>query len=568
MTTPSQITVYQRSDGAKKILKSAQFLASGGEANIYNDGQYVYKLYHNAAAARKRGLEQRFDFLTQSGLSADLMVLPTDLLVDAKGNALGLKMPYIQGVELVRCFTTPWRTQHGFGWEETWSVCQKMRSCVDIAHAKNIYMVDANEYNWMLHGTSVVAIDIDSWWIPGYPATAIVPSIEDPLVNNQHFNESSDWFSWAVVTFTLWTGIHPYKGMHPKYGKGSLQERMRDGVSIFNPEVQCPGALRSMDNIPFMLRKWYEDVFSHKTRCAPPTLQGTYAQAMAKQSVGMSAIAWTLRSSGRVQIDSPKTSPSPVRAIFADALLLQDGSWRDPSLMDLGLMHCKELKAFQDRSATVMMVGGKPTIVQRCDVPDIPADATLWSSNGRLFACVPDDVQGLWEYTRLSMGNAVRYSVSMRWGVVTKATRFYRNVFVQKMMGSAFLGVVDTSGIIQLRANYLDDLEVIDAFAMDAQTVWIAGMRKVDAQPVVLGVDTTTGVWLEKEVDTPDLLAALLPSGVGVCCVQGQLWLTRGNKREYVDAPQGWDTPGLRLVGSSKGLYAVVADQVYRWQMR
>jgi len=115
----------------------------------------------------------------------------------------------------------------------------------------------------------VLFIDADSYQTKSFPATAIMPSIKDWKVQNNKFTTDSDWYSFGVVTFQMWTGIHPYKGRYKKKPM-TFEERIQHGISVFNQDVGIPKAAYPFDMIPKGYREWYEAVFEKGRRCAPP----------------------------------------------------------------------------------------------------------------------------------------------------------------------------------------------------------------------------------------------------------------------------------------------------------
>ena len=62
-------------------------------------------------------------------------------------------------------------------------------------------------------------------------------SIRDPLTPKNGFNKLTDWYSYAIVTFQMYIGIHPFKGIHPDYKPKDLELRMKDGASVFDKKV-------------------------------------------------------------------------------------------------------------------------------------------------------------------------------------------------------------------------------------------------------------------------------------------------------------------------------------------
>jgi hypothetical protein len=111
-------------------------------------------------------------------------------------------------------------------------------------------------------------IDTDSFQTPGYPATAIMPSIRDPKA--QVFTVLSDWYSWGILAFQSYINIHPYKGSHPDYSAMDWPRRMHDNVSVFDKKVTLPPVCNPLSVIPKNHLHWFEAVFQKGERSVPP----------------------------------------------------------------------------------------------------------------------------------------------------------------------------------------------------------------------------------------------------------------------------------------------------------
>ena len=72
------------------------------------------------------------------------------------------------------------------------------------------------------------------------------------------------------MTFQLYTGIHPFKGRHPKYKPGDLDGRMTDSVSVFDPNVRVPKTCGDLSGIPGPHLAWYRSLFVDNHRSVPP----------------------------------------------------------------------------------------------------------------------------------------------------------------------------------------------------------------------------------------------------------------------------------------------------------
>lgn len=247
------------------VLSPSDYVTSGGEGSIYVQGKMVYKILDPSKP--KPYLEGKIQLL--SVLKHRAIVAPRDVLYDKIGDVVGYSMPYVKGEAMVRYFTNDFRNQQNYGDKETLQAVHVMKDINSSAHAAGALIVDGNEMNYLCdnHG-DVVIIDVDSWQIGSYKATAIMASIRD--YHSQSFSELTDWFSWGIVSFQLFTGIHPFKGRHPKYKPGSWVERMKANISVFDKDVILPAAVRPLVDIPPNLAAWYEAAFQTGERQLPP----------------------------------------------------------------------------------------------------------------------------------------------------------------------------------------------------------------------------------------------------------------------------------------------------------
>ncbi|MCA9488920.1 MAG: hypothetical protein KC621_03335, partial [Myxococcales bacterium] len=112
-----------------------------------------------------------------------------------------------------------------------------------------------------------VLIDVSSWQLPGWPATAIQDTVRDRHATG--FERGTDWFAFAVTTLQLLLGVHPYRGTHPTV-KG-LEQRMIRRLSVLRPEVRLPPVAWPTDVVPPRWLDWYRAVLDGTERCAPPS---------------------------------------------------------------------------------------------------------------------------------------------------------------------------------------------------------------------------------------------------------------------------------------------------------
>lgn len=266
-------------------LTNNNFLASGGEADVYLIGNTVYKIFQNG---RESSFIQKLN--TLKGLDKNTIIHPNSILFDMGGNFVGYSMQYVNdGESLSKLFTKSYKSRNNITTDTLLSLIENMRNTTEFIHNKNCLIVDGNENNYVFNKKAVshpYFIDVDSYQTKDHKATAFSPIITDPLAlkNGMSFSKESDWYSYAIVTFQLLTNIHPFKGNHPKYTKKDVLLRMADNVSVFNKEVQMPSSVEDFSIIPKGLLGWYEDLFVKGIRTAPPSNMFQNAPVKAKET--------------------------------------------------------------------------------------------------------------------------------------------------------------------------------------------------------------------------------------------------------------------------------------------
>lgn len=247
-------------------LTDRNFKASGGEGSVYIKGNTVYKIYHDG----KPVIEER-KLLELQKIQNSNVIVPKELLVNSKGQVIGYTMDKIdKGIELCQLFNKAFKDRHSISEKIILELIYNFKKLIEDVHFSNCIIVDLNEFNFLVDSkfSSIYAIDTDSYQTPSYKASALMESIRDRHSKHNEFTVYTDWFAFGIVTFQLWIGIHPYKGMNKKFK--TLEERMKNNISVLNSEVHIPSICPSFDTIPSGLRKWYEDIFEKGVRTLPP----------------------------------------------------------------------------------------------------------------------------------------------------------------------------------------------------------------------------------------------------------------------------------------------------------
>lgn len=267
-------------NGAIVTLTDKHYKASGGEAAIYVHNGKAYKLYHEPD--KKMLPQQKMREL--AAISNSQVVIPKEVIYDvSKGKPLGYTTDFIDNSEpLIKLFTRTFKDDNNIGFHMVNDLVKQMQLVVADVHSSKCLIVDLNELNVLVkfdaNSIEPWFIDTDSYSTPSFKATAIMDSVRDRRVSKYdskgmlHYNpdEMSDWFSWAIVTFWMYTNIHPFRGGHPNYKPKDKQKQMDDGVSVFHPGVRLPPSVNDFKLIPKRHLEWYKQIFLKNDRSVPP----------------------------------------------------------------------------------------------------------------------------------------------------------------------------------------------------------------------------------------------------------------------------------------------------------
>lgn len=256
--------------GKKKItLGQNEYKAQGGEGIVYVKNGLAFKIYHDPSKMIPEG-----KLLELKQITTENVLAPRDVLYDPKTKkAVGFTMPFVDNTEyLTKLFSRKFKTDNHITPDMVVALVSQMQRQLNDLHHENILVGDYNEMNFLLDSKFAVPyhIDVDSYQTANFPCTAIMDSVRDRRLPFGKFDLESDWFSWAVVTFQMYTGIHPYKGRHPDFKTTELDERMTQNISVFDPAVKIPKNCQDFSAIPTNQLDWYKNVFIKGERSLPP----------------------------------------------------------------------------------------------------------------------------------------------------------------------------------------------------------------------------------------------------------------------------------------------------------
>jgi serine/threonine protein kinase len=248
-----------------ETLEKRNYLSSGGEGSIYVKDKTAYKIYIDKHKVIPENKIKELSVLTSPNI-----IKPERLILDKNNNAIGYTMKYIKDtIALCQIFTKAFKLRNNIQTKDIVALVTQFRDTVKHCHDNNILIVDLNELNFLMDSTkfkNIYFIDVDSYQTPLYSATALMESIRDRHATK--WSTYTDWFSFGIITFQMFTGIHPYKGKHAKYS--TLDERMQNNISVFNKNVGIPLTTLPFTDIPEMFKNWYEAIFEKGVRIDPP----------------------------------------------------------------------------------------------------------------------------------------------------------------------------------------------------------------------------------------------------------------------------------------------------------
>lgn len=262
-------------NGQRITLTQNQFVAKGGEGSIYKRDAVAYKIYEDLAKMVPLGKLQELAILEHPNI-----IRPKDLIYNNKKDCVGFTTDWAADcVVLCRLFTNNFRDANNISSDSTLELIENIKKTTHFIHQKNCLIVDGNELNYLIAPDfkTPYFIDVNSWQTPNYPATAIMPTIRD--WSSKDFSVLTDWFSFAVISFQLFTGIHPFKGRYKNPKENDLPTRVSKNISVFNKDVAVPTNIRDFNLIPSKYKDWFFSLFEKGKRELPPELPGAIAVA-------------------------------------------------------------------------------------------------------------------------------------------------------------------------------------------------------------------------------------------------------------------------------------------------
>jgi len=446
-------------NGQQITLTQKDYVTKGGEGSIYKKGDVAFKIYEDL---NKMIPVAKIGELSQ--LDHDSIVRPQAVVYNDKKHELGFTMAWLGGNKYAMCkmFTNNFRKNNNIENDQVIQLVENIKQATQFIHDHKCLIVDNNELNYMVADDFVTPyfIDVNAWKTRSYPPTAIMPSIRDWTTDD--FTVLSDWFSFAIVTFQLFVGIHPFKGKHPGYKKNDFTKRIRECVSVMNSSVTLPPTVRDFNLIPAAYKDWYYKLFENGERKPPPQTPGMAGVAQVVVHLIQSTDNFSIRELQEFKED----------VLYHDATL---GLTKTPNRIYLGRA---DYKVQSDVEVLFTPLKNQPILVKHTDNrvkfnaqgfigddPKLDVECTdMAIINNTLFL---KNRERLMEITFKHMGEKIHPIIKTTWTIEPNSSQIFTNVIVQSVLGKAYLAIplptFDKSSFIIKPVPELNDFQIMDA---------------------------------------------------------------------------------------------------------
>jgi hypothetical protein len=306
--------------------------------------------------------------------------------------------------------------------------------------------------------SDVYFLDVDSYQTPSYPATALAENVRDRHATG--FNEGTDWFACAIVSFQMFTGLHPYRGLYPPLN--GLDERMKANVSVLHAGVSVPPACLPFSVIPPAYLDWYRAVLEDGRRLPPPSECGMQ-NANCGLSVGAERSA--ILPSGSLDVKLLGTYDADIWDYLNGATLTARSVYQGVQRVAATPHPTARLALTKRGRVVVAYLDGQQLWLQDLDggaalKTTLEADA-INTSAGRLFL-----KRGamLAEVDVLEFGGRILAALRPLGQVLPHAAQMFAGVVIQNLLGGYYASLFTSAGVChQARLPELDGYQILEA---------------------------------------------------------------------------------------------------------
>lgn len=444
-------------------LTNNDFIASGGEGAIYKKDTTAYKIYTEPRKMIPVGKIHEL-----ASIADPNVIKPEHVIFDKNdkngGTPVGYTMRYVNDTTvLCQTFTKSFRDRNNITNDMMLKLVQKLQKLISNVHKAKVLAVDLNEMNFLVNNygfNEIYAIDVDSYQTPHYPATALMETIRDRH-NPNKFSEATDWFAFAIVSFQMFIGIHPYKGKHPTIP--DLDTRMMQNVSVLYKErgveiVGVPKACYPFSVIPKAYLDWYNLVLEKGERIPPPAdinkaviPVAAFVQAVSSDKIDITDL-WTFYDRNHLNeiVDFYESRGKAIiltkKSIFINNNLVTN-------------LYRHVLGAVINSKDEVVVINKDGIFRANTDNPisfGYKIDDAM-SYNGRFYVQNDDKILEVVLAENIITAKVVA-------NIHPNATKLYPGVVIQNLLGAAYVSVFpETNTAYQVRIREIEGSKVVDA---------------------------------------------------------------------------------------------------------
>jgi len=469
-------------NGAIVTLTDKHYKASGGEAAIYVHNGKAYKLYHEPDK-KMLPLQKMKELAT---ISNSQVVIPKEVVYDvSKGIPLGYTTDFIDNSEpLIKFFTRTFKDDNNISFQMVNDLVKQIQMVVADVHAAKCLVVDLNELNILakFDASSIEPwfIDTDSYSTPSFKATAIMDSVRDRRVSKYdskgtlHYNpdEMSDWFSWAIVTFWLYTNIHPFRGGHPNYRPKDKQKQMDDGISVFHPGIRLPPSVNDFRLIPKRHLDWYKQIFLKNDRSVPPLPDSSVPLLVPHQIV-------TITGTDKIGVSEVIAYSDSIVSVhqFMGIYYVATKKHIYAGKKEIGTINSKKTLICNANDGTPIIATQITNKISFGDLTSsIPAGTInsndMFARNGAIYTITNSKMV---ENSFTAFGNKIIHRIAELENVSTISAKMYDGCIVQDLLGKKYLTIPYKLGsAFSKHIPQLDGYRIVDAKSDKTVTIVLA----------------------------------------------------------------------------------------------
>lgn len=466
--------VFVKSKGDVNLTKR-DFVASGGEGEIFRKHRTAYKIYTGQTPCIPFAKIQEL-----SDITAPNVIAPKELVLNTRNKPVGYTMRHIANTyALCQIFTKAFKTRNKVTPKMMLDLVKKMQNTINHIHSKGILIVDLNEMNFLVDKklTDIYFIDVDSYQTKSFPATAIMPSIRDRHTNG--FNQMTDWFSFGIVSFQMFIGIHPYKGKHPTLK--TIEDRMMANIPVFHKDVKFPRVCMPFDYIPDAYRDWYKAIFHKGERIAPPSVAQAVLIVPVITTLIKSNSSFDIQElnayDGNIirflSINGTRVVTTDTGSIYINGNLELDDKADNIAITvkNNKVINCSIVFNDEGESGKLSLLDANNNTTIPCD---INAD-DMMSYGGRVYIKQEDKIS---EVEFIELTDRILVAASIVTNTLENATKMFNGVVVQNVLGSCVASVMPQSKTChQIIIPEMKGYQVIDA-KYDRNVLVIIGNKK------------------------------------------------------------------------------------------